>query len=109
MPFAIVRKYALSERKFVQRDSGALDLDLRRVAAEIGESAPQRFWPNDNQCYGVEHVQGRFSISWLIHVDHNISAVEGNNRRALPPPNQWQEMHSDVSKVNMQKARPGVA
>ena len=53
----------------------------------------------------VEHLHSCFSIGRLVHVDHDIGAVEGNNRWMFPRPNQRQEMHRDVAKVNVQKTR----
>ena len=53
----------------------------------------------------VEHLQSRFSMGRLIHIDHYIGAVEGNNRRMFPRANQRQEMHRDVAKVDVQEPR----
>src|SRR4029077_10867824 len=103
--FAVFRESALAKWELLQRNSGALNLNFLRVAAEIDDSAPQRFRPNKNQSYCVQHLQSRFSIGPLIHVDQDIGAVEGNNRGMFPRPNQRQEMHRDVAKVNVQKTR----
>src|SRR5207244_8376439 len=75
-PFAVFRDSTVAKCKFLQRNSGALDLNLLRVAAEIDDSTPERLRPNENQLHCVEHLQSRFSISRLVHVHHDISAVE---------------------------------
>src|SRR5205823_9252904 len=101
------RKAAIPERKFVQRNPGSLHFDLLFVATEMNHCPPQRFRADKNKLHRLKHLFSGGSISGLVHVDHHIRAVKGNNRWFAPCANKRQEMHSDVTEVNMQETRIG--
>src|SRR5260370_27350641 len=106
-PFAILRKVPFAEWKFVKRNPGSLKLDLLFVAAKIDNCPAQRFRPNEDKFYRVEHLLRCASIGRLVHVHHYILAVKGNNRPLRPCANQRQQMRGDVTEVNMQETRVG--
>ena len=95
------------ERKFLQWNSGALDFNFFWIAPKINQCAPQRFRANQDQLHCVEHLPCGLSIGGFVHVHRNISAVKRNDRRVFPCANQWQEVDSDLAKVNVQEASVG--
>src|SRR5262245_53411713 len=84
-PFLYCRnEVSFTKRKFIQRNSGPLDLNFLFVAAQIDDCAPQRLRANKHQLHRIEHLPGRLSISRLVHVDDHIGPVKRNNRRFVP-------------------------
>src|SRR6266566_4465926 len=106
-PATARRKAAFAKWKFVERNPRSLDLDFTFVATKTDNRAAQRFRPDEDEFYRVEHLPCGTSIGRFIHVHHYVCAMKGNNRRLRPCANQRQQMHSDVTEVNMQKTRIG--
>ena len=104
-PFAVGWKFALAKWKFLQRNSGAHDVDLVFVATKFDHRALQRCRANENPRDEIEHLLRRFAIGRFVHVDQNVRAVKRNDARFRPAPDQRQKMNRDVTEKNVQKLR----
>ncbi len=77
--------------------------------AETDQAVAERSGADKDEPGEVQHLHGRVAISGLVHVDHDIGAVERDHDRPGPGAQEREQMHRDVPKIDVEKVGPGLA
>ena len=78
---------------------------LRRDNRVSGNGASERLRADEDETRRRQHLARGGAIMRLVEVDQHVGAMERNNRRLSPVPDERQEMDRDVPEINVQQLR----
>ena len=100
-PAAVGGLIAPDERKFVERNAGAIDSQPFRRTTKREQSFGERLRPREHQRHRVEQLfQLRSVIADIFFLVH-IGAVKRDDTRLVPALDERQEMHASVPEINV--------
>src|ERR1700735_3049757 len=92
-------------RKSLQRNAGAIQPNLLRVAIEFDQSFGDRSAPNQDQRHQTKQLLEIGFISALGFPALNVHSVKRNDTRTIPSFDERKQMDAGVSEVDMHEIR----
>src|ERR1051325_7430091 len=105
-PAAVRRRLPVHHRKFIERNTGAIDAELLRRTTELREAIGERLRAGEHKRHEPEQAAQLSAIVRDLFLDRDIRAMKRNNARLVPLLDERQEVHSGVSKINVHDIGP---
>ena len=82
---------------------GSIDADLRRFAAKFHESGRERFAARKHEGDRLEEIAHPIVVAGLFVAQHDVHAMEGDQRRLRPMSHEWEQVDAGVTEVDVEQ------